>query len=149
MTELIAEFTPKHLLSVLAAFFGCAALYLLFPKKVSISEVIKSIIVAMMMGFITMVVSANYFKNQDEFMYFAVYPFAAGFSSPYILRGYILILIKFATNPYTSIEWIVGLIAKLKGGDWGGGNKKKDDKRKNTKDNQDKSDKENECNDDK
>lgn len=126
MSEILSEISPKYFLSILAAFFGCAAFYLLYPKKIPLSEIIKSVIVAMMMGVVALAVSNHYFKSTDEFMNFAVYPFAAGFTSPSILRGYVLILIAFSTNPFKTLEIIADLFTKIKGGKSSKGDKGKD-----------------------
>ena len=32
MSEILSEISPKYFLSILAAFFGCAAFYLLYPR---------------------------------------------------------------------------------------------------------------------
>lgn len=104
-----------YIYAAVSSLMGCCIFYLSLPVSVTLRERLKSLLVSVFIGVIAFAISHNYYPSKDDVINFAVYPFAAGFTMPLILKGYARILYMFSQNPLGLMSFIAGLYAKIKG----------------------------------
>ena len=104
-----------YIYAAVSSLMGCCIFYLSLPISVTLKERLKSILVSLFVGVIAFAISHNYYPSKDDVINFAVYPFAAGFTMPLILKGYARILYMFSQNPLGLMNTLANLYTKIKG----------------------------------
>ena len=100
--------------SGLAGLIGSAIFYLSLNAETTFTQRIKTMVVSIIIGAVAYVLSHHYYPSKDAMINWAIYPIAAGFSVPWLLKGYAAMLYAFSQNPLKTVNEIAAAYAKFK-----------------------------------